>query len=205
MRELGTTNQFKIFFWLVLLATAGCCLHAVLQDYKLLTFWFLQCGTRDGFHFSLTFIWSPSCWVGWREQRTAHGKSLLLEKFTSWWNCFVVPVMVALYSCAMLALEIVHTDGEGKEGSFLFIPGFEEYFAWLFILILHMPVNVRRVAWCLSPWCKLICYLAYACTLCTLLVCLQLCESKQGYPLWSLVSVAGDASHWTEFQSIFLA
>lgn len=59
--------------------------------------------------------------------------------------------MVALYSCAMLALEIVHTDREGKEGSFLFIPGFEEYFAWLLILILHMPVNVRRVAWCLSP------------------------------------------------------
>lgn len=36
-------------------------------------------------------------------------------------ECFVVPVLAALYSCAVLALEIVHRDGEGKEGSVFYL------------------------------------------------------------------------------------
>lgn len=44
-----------------------------------------------------------------------------LNFFRSWWNCYVVPVLAALYSCTVLALEIVHRDGEEMEGSVFYL------------------------------------------------------------------------------------
>lgn len=40
-----------MFYWPLLGFNMVSSVHAVLQDYRLLTFWLLWCGTREGFTF----------------------------------------------------------------------------------------------------------------------------------------------------------